>query len=100
MMLHLLRKKLGAFEITLCFSHYPTKESIVQLVYILTDEDNLVNPDAPTSERESIYLACRYSLTKKQSLELRYSLTNGGDCTAGTAGSQNQSIHLTYDCRF
>ncbi len=86
---------------TLTLSYYPTKRNMVRLGYVLTDEDDFImGADAPNSDRENIYLMSRYNLTKAQSIELRYSLINGGDSTGGTASSENESIHLTYNYRF
>jgi len=85
---------------TLGLSYYPTRKNVVQLNYVLSDKDNFVGGSVPTSDSKSIYLTSRYHLTKKQSLELRYSLINGGEGTDGTTSSQNQSIHLTYGYRF
>ena len=84
----------------LMLSYYPSKENVVQLRYIWTDEDNFLSASAPISDRKNIYLVSRYNLTKGQSIELRYSLINGGDSTGGTASSENESIHLTYNYRF
>jgi len=84
----------------LTLSYYPTKKNMVQLGYVLTDEDNFVSAGAPTSDSKNIYLTSRYHVTKNHSLELRYSLTNGGNLTAETTGSQNQSLHFTYNYRF
>jgi len=85
---------------TLGLSYYPTRKNVVQLGCVLTDEDNFISGSLPTSDSKSVYLTSRYHLTKKQSLELRYSLTNGGEPTGGTTSSQNQSIYLTYNYRF
>jgi len=85
---------------TLSLSYYPTKKDVVQLGYVLTDEDNFVNTDAPTSDGKNIYLTSRYNVTKNQSLELRYSLVNGGESTGNATGSQNQSIYFSYNYRF
>ena len=52
------------------------------------------------SDSKNIYLTSRYNLTKDQSLELRYSVGNGGETNAGAGSSQNQSVHLTYDYGF
>jgi len=69
---------------------------MVQLGYMLTDEDDfIIGANAPTSDRENIYLMSRYNLTKGQSIELRYSLINGG-----TSGSENESIHFSYKLFF
>ncbi|TKJ46994.1 hypothetical protein CEE34_06080 [Candidatus Aerophobetes bacterium Ae_b3a] len=86
---------------TLTLSYYPTKRNMVRLGYVLTDEDNfIIGANAPTSDRENIYFMSHYNLTEEQSIELRYSLINGGEPTGSTTGSQNQSIHLTYNYRF
>ncbi len=85
---------------TLSLSYYPTKKNVVQLGYVLIDEDNFISASAPTSNSKSVYLTSRYHFTKNQSLELRYSLTNGANLTAETTGSQNQSLHFTYNYRF
>jgi len=81
-------------------SYYPTKKNMVELGYVLTDEDDFISTGASISDSKNIYLASHYNLTKNQSLELRYSLANGGEPTGGTTSPQNQSIHLTYDYRF
>ena len=83
---------------TLGLSYYPTRKNVVQLGYVLTDEDNFIS--VPASASKNIYLTSRYNLTKNQSLELRYSLANGANLTAETTGSQNQSLHFTYNYRF
>ena len=85
---------------TLRVSYYPTKKDVVQLGYVLTDEDNFVGASAPASDSKKVYLSSRYNLTKNQSLELRYDVINGGSPTGGTTSSQNQSVHLTYNYRF
>jgi len=85
---------------SLILSYYPTKKNMVQLRYIWTDEDNFLSASAPISDRKNIYLVSRYNLTKGQSIELRYSLTNGGESSSGMTGCQNQSIDLTYSLRF
>jgi len=85
---------------TLGLSYYPTRKNVVQLSYVLTDKDNFISGSVSTSDSKSIYLSSRYHLTKKQSLELRYSLTDGGVPTGGTAGSENERVHLTYNYRF
>jgi len=84
----------------LTVSYYPTKKNMVQLRYILIDEDNLISASAPTSNSKNIYVTCRYNLTKNQSLELRYSLTDSGETTGGATGSENQSVHFSYNYRF
>jgi len=84
----------------LTLSYYPTKKDVVQLGYVLTDEDSFVSAGAPTSDSKNMYLTSRYHLTKNQSLELRYSVANGGDLTTGTTHFQNQTVHLTYNYRF
>jgi len=85
---------------TLGLSYYPTRKNVVQLGYVLSDKDNFISGSVPTSDSKSIYLTSRYNLTKNQSLELRYSLANGANLTTETTGSQNQSLHFTYNYRF
>ena len=85
---------------SLILSYHPSRENVVQLRYIWTDKDDFLSTGASTHDTKNIYLTSRYSLTKNQSLELRYSVTNGGEPSGGTMGSQNQSVHLTYSYRF
>ncbi len=86
---------------TLMLSYHPTKKNMVGLRYVLTDEDDFLGTSTPTSYTKNIYLTSRYKLTENQSLELRYSLTNGGEDPSGDpASSDNESIHLTYNYRF
>ncbi len=85
---------------TLTLSYYPSKENVVQLRYIWTDEDDFLSTGASTSDTKNIYLTSHYNFTKNQRLELKYSLTNGREPTGGLASSENESIHLTYSHRF
>jgi len=85
---------------TLSLSYYPTEKNVVQLGYVLTDEDNFISTGVPASDSKNIYLTSRYHLTKNQSLEFRYSLASGADSSGGTTGSENQSVHLAYSYRF
>jgi len=85
---------------TLGLSYYPTRKNVVQLGYVLTDEDNFISGSVPASDSKSVYLTSRYNLTKNQSLELRYSLANGRESIAGATGSENQSIYFSYSYRF
>ncbi len=84
----------------LSLSYYPTEKNVVQLGYVLTDEDNFISTGVPASDSKNIYLTSRYHLTKNQSLEFRYSLASGADSSGGTTGSENQSVHLAYSYRF
>jgi len=85
---------------TLRLSYYPTKKDVVELGYVLSDEDSFVSGSAPTSDSKNVYLSSRYNLTENQSLELRYSVTNGGESTGNATGSQNQSVYFSYNYRF
>ena len=83
----------------LTLSYYPTKKDVVQLGYVLTDEDNFISASADTSESKNISVAYHYELTKNHGLELKYTLSNLRDFSDKTT-SQISSTHLTYNYRF
>jgi len=85
---------------TLGLSYYPTRKNVVQLGYVLTDEDNFISASVPTSDSKSIYFTSHYYLTKNQKLGLTYSLTYYRGSAQNMSSSQTQSIHFSYGYYF
>ena len=55
---------------------------------------------AQAANSKNSYFTAHYNLTKSQSLELRYSLTDGEQAASGTTSFENQGVYLTYSYRF